>query len=188
MLNKKIKLYSEFEREAIPYMDPLYNFALRMTGNKNDAGNLLKETFKKAFWFFEKLERGTNYKMWLFRVMKYAYLNSYRKKSKELIISDYEEIEKFYENMKYSSIDGLQLEKELYDKLSDDDISDALSSLPEDFRIIIILCDIERFSYNDIADFVDVPIGVVRSRLHRGRKMLLTNLYKCAEKKGYISK
>jgi len=179
-LDEKIKLYSEFEQDAIPHMDPLYNFALRMTGNKNDAGKLLKEAYSKAIWFFEKLERGTNYKIWLFRVMRNNYLNSYSKESKELTKQDYEKVENLYEEIKASSPDSSYFDKEINNKLSDDKISEALSSLPEDFRIVIILCDIEKFSYEEIADFVDIPVGVVRSRLHRARKMLFTKLYKSA--------
>ncbi len=181
-LDEKIKLYSEFDQQAIPHMDPLYNFALRMTGNKNDASKLLKETYSKAFWFFEKLEKGTNYKMWLFRVTRNAYLNSYSKKS-ELTKADYEKTENFYENIKSSSTDNSILEKEIYNNLPDDELSEALFSLPEDFRILIILCDIEKFNYEEIADFVDIPIGVVISRLHRARKIFFTKLYKAAEKK-----
>lgn len=181
-MDEKIKLYSEFEQVCIPHLDPLFNFALRTTGNKKLACKLLKETFCKAFWFFEKLEKGTNYKMWLFRVMRNAYLNSYSKKSKELIGPDYKGVEKFYEDIKSSSNESSQLKKEVYNNLTDNEISEALSFLPEDFRILITLCDIEKFNYEEIADFVDIPVGVVRSRLHRARKMLFTKLYISKEK------
>jgi len=181
-LNEKVKLYSEFEQDAIPYIDTLYNFALRMCGNKGRASDLLKETYRKAFWFFDHLEKETNHKMWLFRVMRNAYLNSYSKKSTELNKPDNEEVEKFYEKIKASSTDSSQLEKEIHNNLTDKELSEALSSLPEDFRTVIILCDIESFNYEEMADFVDIPVGVVRSRLHKGRKMLFTKLYKDAEK------
>ncbi len=182
------QLYADFEREAVPHMDALYNFALRMTGDGDEADDLVQETYLKAFRFFDKFERGTNCKAWLFRIMKNTFINSYRKSTKEPDKVDYEEVENFYENIKPSSTDSAHLEKEMYDNLLDDELSNAIASLPEDFRTVIILCDIEGFSYDEIADFVDVPVGTVRSRLHRARKMLFTKLYKYAADKGYIDK
>ena len=187
MLNNEKQLYADFEAEAIPHMDSLYNFALRMTGDSDDANDLIQETYLKSFRFFDKFEKGTNCKAWLFRIMKNTYINSYRKNVKEPDKVDYEEIENFYENIKSSWSNTSHLEKDLYDNLLDDEISDAVNSLPEDFRTVIILCDIEGFSYEEIADFVDCPIGTVRSRLHRARKILFTKLYKYAEGKGYIT-
>lgn len=178
----------EFESEAIPHMDALYNFAIKMTGDSDDASDLLQETYLKAFRFWEHFEKGTNCKAWLFRVMKNTFINTYRKKKKEPLKVDYEEIENFYENIKHSSTNNTHLEKDIYDNLLDDELSSAISSLPEDFRTVIILCDIERYTYEEIADFVDIPVGTVRSRLHRARKMLFTKLYKYADDKGYVNK
>lgn len=186
MLDNQKQLYADFEAEAIPHMDSLYNFALRMTGDTDDANDLIQETYLKSFRFFDKFEKGTNCKAWLFRIMKNTYINSYRKNVKEPDKVDYEEIENFYENIKSSWSNASHLEKDLYDNLLDDEISEAVNSLPEDFRTVIILCDIEEFSYEEIANFVDCPIGTVRSRLHRARKILFTKLYKYAEGKGYI--
>jgi RNA polymerase sigma-70 factor, ECF subfamily len=182
------KLYIEFEREAVPHMDALYNFALKMTGDSDDANDLLQETYLKAFRFFDKFEKGTNCKAWLFSIMKNTFINTYRKQSKEPDKVDYEDIENFYENIKASSTDDAHLEKEIFDNLLDDELSEAISGLPEDFRTVILLCDIEGYSYEEIADFVDIPVGTVRSRLHRARKMLYTKLYKYAEKKGYMDR
>jgi RNA polymerase sigma-70 factor, ECF subfamily len=179
-------LHKEFEREAIPHMDALYNFALRMTDDSDDADDLVQDTFLKAFRFFDKFEKGTNSKAWLFRIMKNTFINTYRKKSKEPDKVDYEEVENFYENVKPSSTDSAHLEKEIYDNLLDDEISAAIASLPDDFKTVIILSDIEGFTYDEIADFVDCPVGTVRSRLHRARKMLFAKLYKYANEKGYI--
>jgi RNA polymerase sigma-70 factor (ECF subfamily) len=120
--------------------------------------------------------------------MKNTFINSYRKSRKEPIKIDYEEIENFYESIKPSFANSAHLEKEIYDNLLDDELSKAISSLPEDFRIIVILCDIEGYTYEEIADFVDCPIGTVRSRLHRARKMLFTKLHKYAADKGYLIK
>lgn len=188
MIHGKDPLYADFEREAIPHMDALYNFALKMTGDSDDANDLVQETYLKAFRFFDKFEKGTNCKAWLFRIMKNTYINNYRKKTKEPGKVDYDEIENFYENIKASSTDSAHLEKELYDNLLDDELSGAISSLPEDFRTVVILCDIEGMTYEEIADFIDCPVGTVRSRLHRARKMLFTKLYDYADGKGYLAK
>lgn len=186
VIESQNELYKEFEREALPHLDALYNFALRMTGDDDDANDLVQDTFLKAFRFFDKFEKGTNCKAWLFRIMKNTFINAYRKKTKEPIKVDYEEVENFYENVKPSSTDSAHLEKEIYDNLLDDEISSAIASLPDDFKTVIILSDIEGFTYDEIADFVDCPVGTVRSRLHRARKMLFAKLYKYANEKGYI--
>ena len=182
------KLYKEFEKEAVPHMDALYNFALKLTGDSDDASDLSQETYLKAFRFFDKYEKGTNCKAWLFSIMKNTFINSYRKQSKEPAKVDYEEIENFYENIKAPSKDDANLEKDFFDNLLDDELSEALSTLPEDFRMVVVLCDIEGFSYDEIAEFIDIPVGTVRSRLHRARKMLYARLYKYAENKGYMKK
>lgn len=182
------QLYEDFEREAVPHMDALYNFALKMTGDSDEADDLVQETYLKAFRFFDKFEKGTNCKAWLFRIMKNTYINKYRKETKEPDKVDYEDVENFYENVKPSSTDSAHLEKDIYDNLLDDELSEAINSLPEDFKTVVILCDIEGFTYEEIADFIDVPVGTVRSRLHRARKMLFTKLQKYASERGYISK
>jgi RNA polymerase sigma-70 factor, ECF subfamily len=188
VIENQDQLYADFEKEAVPHMDALFNFALRMTGDSDEADDLVQETYLKAFRFFDKFEKGTNCKAWLFRIMKNTYINSYRKSTREPDKIDYEEVENFYENIKPSSTDSAHLEKEMYDNLLDDELSNAIASLPEDFRTVIILCDIEGFTYDEIADFVDVPVGTVRSRLHRARKMLFAKLYEYAADKGYVDK
>lgn len=188
VIKQSNQLYADFEREAIPHMDALYNFALKMTGDSDDADDLIQETYLKAFRFFDKFERGTNCKAWLFRILRNTYINTYRKNKKEPDRVDYDEIENFYENIKTPSSNNSHLEKDIYDNLLDDELSEAIASLPEDFRTVIILCDIEGYSYEEIADFVDVPVGTVRSRLHRARKMMFTKLHKYASEKGYIPK
>lgn len=179
--------YKEFENEALPHMDALYNFALRMTGDSDEADDLVQETFLKAFRFFDKFEKGTNAKAWLFRIMKNSYINDYRKQTREPDKVDYEDIQNFYETIKATEIKSQHYEEDAFSKLLDDDVSKAITNLPEDFRTVIILSDIEGFTYEEIADFVDCPVGTVRSRLHRARKMLYTNLYGYAKDKGYIS-
>lgn len=177
---------NDFEREAIPHMDALFNFALKMTGDSDDADDLIQETYIRAFRFWDKFESGTNCKAWLFRIMKNTFINLYRKKAKEPNKVDYEDVENYYENAKPSSTDDSHLEKEIFDSLLDDKVTDAISSLPEEFRTIVILSDLEGFTYEEIADFVDCPVGTVRSRLHRARKMLYSKLYNYAESRGYV--
>lgn len=188
VIKQSSQLYAEFERDAIPHMDALFNYALRMTGDSDDANDLIQETYLKAFRFFDKFERGTNCKAWLFRILRNTYINTYRKNKKEPEKVDYDEIENYFENIKSNSTDSSHLEKDIFDNLLDDELSGAISSLPEDFRTVIILSDIEGFSYEEIADFVDCPVGTVRSRLHRARKMMFTKLHKYASEKGYIPK
>ncbi|MFA7421002.1 MAG: sigma-70 family RNA polymerase sigma factor [Melioribacteraceae bacterium] len=185
---EELQLYADFEREAVPHMNAVYNFALRMTGDEDDANDLVQETYLKAFRFFDKFEKGTNCKAWLFRIMKNSYINDYRKAVKEPNKVDYEDVQNFYENIKPNEIDSRHYEQDAFSNLLDDEITNVLSALPEDFRTAIILSDIEGFTYEEIADFVDIPVGTVRSRLHRARKMLYAQLYDYAKDKGYVNK
>ena len=178
----------EFEREAIPHMDLLYNYGLRMTGNPADADDLVQETYLKAFRFWDKYEKGTNIKAWLFRIMKNSYINRYRKESKEPDTVDYDVVKNFYNTIKHESADTNDLEERIYGNLLADEVAKGLESLPDDFRTVVILCDIEGLTYEEIAEFVEIPIGTVRSRLHRGRKMLRAKLFEYARKRGYVSK
>jgi RNA polymerase sigma-70 factor (ECF subfamily) len=180
------KKQSEFEAEALPHMDVLYNFALRTTGNQDDARDLLQETYLKAYRFWEKYEKGTNIRAWLFRIMKNSYINRYRKETKEPDKVDYEEIENFYNLIRAESTDPNDLQEKLFGNLLGDEVSNALESLPDDFRTVVILSDIEGLTYEEIAEFVECPIGTVRSRLHRGRKLLQARLYEYAKRQGMI--
>ena len=178
--------YSRFEKEAVPHMDAVRNFALRLTGDEDDADDLVQETFMKAFRFFDKFESGTNCKAWLFRILKNSFINDYRKQTKEPDKVDYEDVQNFYENIKADQVDSRHYELDAFSNLLDDDVSKAIAGLPEDFRTVIILNDIEGFTYEEIADFVDIPVGTVRSRLHRARKMLYVRLFDYAKGRGFI--
>lgn len=186
--NATKKLYDDFQREAIPHMAAVYNYALKITGDEDDANDLVQETYLKAFRFFDKFEKGTNCKAWLFRILKNSYINDYRKNVKEPNKVDYEDVQNFYENIQPSEINTNHFEQDAFSNLLDDEITKVMSALPEDFRTIIILSDIEGFTYEEIADFVDIPVGTVRSRLHRARKMLYSLLYDYAKDKGYMKK
>lgn len=188
LTNKELKeRYADFEREAIPHMNALYNFAYRMTGDEDDADDLVQETYLKAFRFFDKFEKGTNCKAWLFRIMKNSFINDYRKLTKEPNKVDYEDVQNFYETIKSDEVVYNHYQEDAFSNSLDDEITKAISELPEDFRTVIILSDIEGFTYEEIADFVDIPVGTVRSRLHRARKMLYSQLYNYAKDKGYVS-
>ena len=180
--------YAEFEKEAVPHLDAVYNFALRMTGDEDDADDLVQETYLKAFRFFDKFENGTNCKAWLFRILKNSFINDYRKTTKEPNKVDYDDIQNFYENIKADEVETQHYEEDAFSNLLDDEISKAISELPEDFRTVVILSDIEGFTYEEIADFVDIPVGTVRSRLHRARKMLYVQLFDYAKDKGFVKK
>jgi len=175
----------EFEAEALPHADLLYNYALRMTANAADADDLVQETFLKAFRFWDKYEQGTNIRAWLFRIMKNSYINRYRREAKEPDTVDYDEIQNFYTSIRDETADSGGTSESSFDTLLDDDMATAMAGLPEDFRTVVILCDIEGLTYEEIAEFLDCPLGTVRSRLHRGRSLLKAKLTHYAKDRGY---
>ncbi len=174
-----------FAEEAEPHMKLLYNYALRMTGDQLDADDLLQDTYLRAFRFFHKFEKGTNCKAWLFRIMKNCYINKYRKNKKEPTKVDYEDVQNFYDSIKDEVVDPNDLEFKVYSNLLDDELMTALNSLQDDYKTVVILCDLEGLSYEEIAEFLECPIGTVRSRLHRGRKILQKKLTDYAKSRGY---
>ncbi len=184
MMNQE-QLRKDFEVEAMPHMSALFHFAVRLCRDRDDAADLVQETFLKAFRFFDKFEQGTNCKAWLFRILKNSYINKYRKSSKEPDVVEYDVVEDFYETIKDSSVATSTLEEQVFDQALDDEVATAIDRLPDEFRTVVILCDIEGFTYEEIADFVDCPIGTVRSRLHRARKMLAASLVEYARQRGY---
>lgn len=181
----EVQKQEDFEDEIIPHLDAMYNFALRLTSDPNDAEDLVQDTIVKAFRFFSSYEKGTNAKAWLFRILKNSYINNYRKKSKQPNQVDYDEVSSFYETIRADRTDTSDLEDRMFRELIDDDISNALEELPEDFRTVVLLCDVEDFTYEEIANMLDVPIGTIRSRLHRGRNLLKAQLMDYAEKRGF---
>jgi len=169
-------------------MDTLYNFDISLTTDSDDAYDLVQDTYLKAFRFFDKFEKGTNCKAWLFRIMKNTYINDYRKRSKQPEKVDYSDVENFYEEIKASFVNNNHLEEEIFKNLLGDEVTEAIASLSEDFKTVTVLCDLEGFSYEEIAEITNAPIGTVRSRLHRARKILFAKLYKYASNKGYAEK
>lgn len=185
LTKKEATKQKDFNEEIIPHLDALYNFGLRLTADPNDAEDLVQDTIVKAYRFFSSYEKGTNAKAWLFRILKNSYINNYRKKSKKPQQVDYDEVATFYETIRAERTETSDLEDKMFRELIDDDISNALDEIPEDFRTVVLLCDVEDFTYEEIANMLDVPIGTIRSRLHRGRNLLKAQLMDYASKKGY---
>ena len=187
LTKKELKKQEDFNEEIIPHLDALYNFGLRLTSDPNDAEDLVQDTIVKAYRFFSSYEKGTNAKAWLFRILKNSYINNYRKKSKKPQQVDYDEVSTFYETIRAERTDTSDLEDKMFRELIDDKLSNALDNIPEDFRTVVVLCDVEDFTYEEIANMLDVPIGTIRSRLHRGRNLLKAELMDYAAKRGYAS-
>jgi len=174
-----------FEQELLPHADALYNFAYHLTYNEEDANDLVQETFMKAFRFINSFDAGTNAKAWLFKILKNGFINEYRKKKKEPSKVDYEDIIAYQDADEEKGGVAFDLREDIFDGMMGDEITIALNRLPIDFKTVILLCDIEGFTYEEIAKIIDIPIGTVRSRLHRARNMLKESLKEYAEKMGY---
>ncbi len=166
----------QFSDLAMEYMSALYTVALRMTRNPADAEDLVQETYLKAYRAFGSFESGTNLKAWLYRILTNTYINTYRAKKRRPEIADVEDVEDLYLYHRLSGNSSASLgrsaEDEALDRFTDTDVKAAIESLPDSFRIAVLLADVEGFSYKEIAEITEVPIGTVMSRIHRGRKAL----------------
>lgn len=176
---------SIFNQEFMPHINSMYNFAYRLTLDSDDSKDLLQDTYLKAFRFIDSFQQGTNAKAWLFRILKNSFINDYRKKSKEPSKVDYQEVETFYNSEDVDRQITPDLRVEALQDMIGDEISIALNSLDVDFRTVIILCDLEGFKYEEMAKILDIPIGTVRSRLHRARNLLKEKLSEYARQMGY---
>jgi RNA polymerase sigma-70 factor (ECF subfamily) len=172
---------ARFADQAMEMMPSLYSAALRMTRNRADAEDLVQETYLRAYRGFEGFEEGTNLKAWLYRILTNTYINSYRAKKRRPDETELDDVEDLY---LYHRIGGLEAamagrsaEDELLERFSEAEVKEAVEELPENFRMAVLLADVEGFSYKEIADILDIPIGTVMSRLHRGRKALQKRLY-----------
>jgi RNA polymerase sigma-70 factor, ECF subfamily len=178
-----------FQADALPLLDSLYGAALRMTRNPQDAEDLVQETMLRAYRAFDRFEAGTNLKAWLFRILTNAYINTYRKRQREPQKVSADEVEEFdlYQELKnHDTQFEATPESIVLDSLVDSDIIDAIDALPEQFRLAVVLSDIEGFSYAEMAEIMDVPMGTVMSRLHRGRKALQKRLWELARDRGIV--
>ncbi len=178
----------DFDETALPHVDALYNTALRLTRNPQDAEDLVQETFFKAYRYYDKFQEGTNLKAWLFKILKNTFINNYRKKQQQPPQSDFAAIEDSFEDR--ISEDVLRKmknpEEQFLEDVLDQDIQTALDALPENYRLAVVLADLEDFSYKEIAEILEVPVGTVMSRLYRGRKRLEATMLEYAREHGYL--
>lgn len=172
-----------------PHLPSLYSTALRMTHNKTDAEDLVQDTLFKAYRALEQFQENTNFRAWIFRIMVNTFITGYRKAVKQPQKISFDEMEEFFLYKRLDEqIELQETSKESFlDNFFDDDIKEALENLPYQFRLVVLLCDVEGFSYNEIAGIIDTPLGTVMSRLYRGRKLLQRYLWNYAKTRGYIT-
>src|SRR5690242_7540340 len=180
----------DFEEGVLAQLDSLYRTALRLTNNPQDAEDLVQETMLKAFRFSDSYQRGTNLRAWLFRILNTSAINRYRKQASHPMTTSLPEGEEFYLYNRIRDLSGQELnmgaEEEVLSKYLDEDVYKALSDLPPNFRMPIILADIEGLSYKEIAEALQIPIGTVMSRISRGRRQLQRSLWEYAKERGYV--
>jgi RNA polymerase sigma-70 factor (ECF subfamily) len=182
---------ADFADQAMEFMPSLYTAALRMTRNRADAEDLVQETYLKAYRAFASFKEGTNLKAWLYRILTNTYINAYRAKKRRPEQSEIEEVEDLYLYRRLGGLEaarvGRSAEEEVLESFTESDIKDAIEALPEQFRMAVLLADVEGFSYKEIAEILDVPIGTVMSRLHRGRRALQKRLYEFGRARGLVA-
>ena len=178
----------DFEAAAMPFVDSLYNTAFRMTRNAEDAEDLVQESYLKAYKYYDKFQVGTNFKAWLFKILKNTFINSYRRRQARPPQSDFADIEESFETQVSDEVKRRikSPEEELLEDVLDEDVQRALDDLPTDYRMAVVLADLEGFSYKEIAEILELPVGTVMSRLYRGRKLLETSMLRYARDHGYI--
>ncbi|WP_428265478.1 sigma-70 family RNA polymerase sigma factor [Haliangium sp.] len=188
MLNRR-KRRSEFERVALPHLDALFGAAYRMTRNPRDAEDLVQETMLRAYRFWDTFQKDSNCKAWLFRILTNTFINGYQKNKRSREVLDAAQAEQRTVGgvlVQERSADQRDPEELMLDRALSDDVVRALESLPDDFRVAVVLCDVEGFSYKEIAEIVECPVGTVMSRLHRGRRLLKKALHDFAVEQGII--
>lgn len=175
--------HAQFESTMLPYMDVLYSYAYYLCGEREQANDLLQETYLKAFRFFQKFEQGTNAKAWLYRIMRNTYINEYRRVKRIPELVEYDEHISSYHML--PGVHGNDLRDVIDARMFDDDVANAISSLPEKFKSVVVLRDVEDLPYEEIAEALEIPVGTVRSRLHRARTILFERLKGYAKSRGY---
>jgi len=180
-----------FSVDAMQYAPQLFSTALRMTRNRADAEDLMQETYTKAWRAFDSYQQGTNLRAWLFRILTNTYINKYNSQMRKPIETELDEVEELYLFKRLGAFDQSQLsqsaEDQMLEMFTDDEVKNAIEELPETFRIPLLMSDVEGFSYREIAEILDVPIGTVMSRLHRGRKAMQKMLYEYAKERGLVN-
>lgn len=181
---------SDFAQQAMQYAPQLYSAALRMTRNSSDAEDLVQDTYVRAYRGFGTFSDGTNLRAWLFRILTNTYINTYRAKQRRPQETELADVEDLYLYKRISGVDvaARSAEDTLLELFTDDEVKKALEDLPESFRLPVLLADVEQFSYKEIAEMLDIPIGTVMSRLHRGRKAMQKALIDFATERGLLSR
>ena len=180
-------LRDRFEREVLPILPSLYGTALRLTRNPQDAEDLVQETYLRAYRGFAGFREGTNVRAWMYRILTNTFINAYRKKQREPVTVADDDIEDWYLYDRLAGTTVGSAESEVLERLPDEDVQRALEALPEGFRMAVLLADVEGFSYKEIAEIMEVPIGTVMSRLHRGRKALQKALWETVRERGLVT-
>jgi RNA polymerase sigma-70 factor (ECF subfamily) len=185
---QKEKGLEEFEALALPLMNHLYAAAIRMTKNPFDAEDLVQTTYLKAWRFYHGFTPGTNFERWIFRILINNFINEYRRQKRVPVRVDFETTQATHQDAAPNEVGAEEMSQinEKYEELFDDTITKALSRLPEQYRLVILLSDVNDFKYKEIAEMLDCPIGTVMSRLSRGREMLAQNLKPYALENGYL--
>jgi RNA polymerase sigma-70 factor (ECF subfamily) len=184
---ERSRLDERFERDALPLLRELYGAALRLTRNRADAEDLVQETYLRAYRAFNTFEEGTNLRAWLYRIMTNAFINLYRKRQRQPQTVSDEEVPEWYlyEKLAEQGVES-SAETRVLESIPDEDVRQAVNDLPEQFRLAVLLADVEGFSYKEIAEILDVPIGTVMSRLHRGRRTLEKRLWDVMRERGLV--
>ena len=181
---------AHFAEQAMPHMGSLYSAALRMTRNPADAEDLVQETYLKAYRAFGGFEEGTNLKAWLYRILTNTFINAYRAKKRRPEQTELDEVENLYLFRRLGGLEavaaGRSAEEEVLESFTDSEVKAAIEALPENFRLAVLLADVEGFSYKEIAEIMQIPIGTVMSRLHRGRKALQKALHDFGAQRGLV--
>jgi len=194
-MREENKRRKEFEDIAMEHLDSLFSMAIRLVFNKEAAEDLVQETYLKAYRFFDTFQKGTNIKAWLFKILRNTFINKYRKTVNLPSEIFYEDVESVNSNLSYKQesdfaelTDTLETKYNDLGNLMEDDVKHAIDNLPIEYKEAILLSDVEELSYNDIAEITNVPIGTVKSRLNRGRKLLQKSLWEYAKDRGFIKR
>ena len=181
----------DFTHDAMQHAPQLFSTAMRMTRNRSDAEDLVQETFIKAWRSFATYQQGTNLRAWLFRIMTNTYINKYNAQQRKPAETELDDVEELFLYKRLGSVDQSQLSQSAEDQMlslfTDDEVKKALEELPDQFRIPVLMSDVEGFSYKEIAEILEIPLGTVMSRLHRGRKSMQKMLYEYAKERGLIN-
>ena len=181
----------DFTHDAMQHAPQLFSTAMRMTRNRSDAEDLVQETFIKAWRSFATYQQGTNLRAWLFRIMTNTYINKYNAQQRKPAETELDDVEELFLYKRLGAVDQSQLSQSAEDQMlslfTDDEVKKALEELPDQFRIPVLMSDVEGFSYKEIAEILEIPLGTVMSRLHRGRKSMQKMLYEYAKERGLIN-